>query len=209
VADKPRFSTIGEVVFLICFEVSPGGPSRRWRKIQILPFQRADLPNAATACAGASRTANLSSCPQLITVVWLEYSLTQITRSGFTKTSRPSTSSNITKSMLPPFGEPLIDALCWKCQNHPIIERFGRLYRGRTSFQSRRFRMCSGNSPNDSTPRSVFPQLCTVKSLPIVTYNLDRANRKRTMDSCARSRYKSSRNWPAQSVPLTPYSVRF
>jgi hypothetical protein len=32
---------------------------------------------------------------------------------------------------------------------------------------------------------SVFPQFCTIKNRPIVTYNLDRANRKRTIDSCA------------------------
>ncbi|MGZ7077275.1 MAG: hypothetical protein ACXVJL_14850, partial [Candidatus Angelobacter sp.] len=33
------------------------------------------------------------------------YSLTQITRSGLTKTSMPSTSSNITKSTLPPSAD--------------------------------------------------------------------------------------------------------
>src|SRR6266480_6538337 len=61
------------------------------------------MPKALTACAGESRTVNLSSVPQLIIVFCSPYSRTQITLLGFTKTSWPFTSSNITNSMSPPF----------------------------------------------------------------------------------------------------------
>src|SRR5215471_4396222 len=54
-----------------------------------------------------------------MTVVWLGYSLTQITRSGFTKTSIPSTSSNMTNSMLISF--------CWAFAVFP--ERIRRAVR--------------------------------------------------------------------------------
>src|SRR5580704_537319 len=50
-----------------------------------------------------------------------EISLTQITRSGFTKTSIPSTSSNITNSMMPPYS-PSSGALF---RNLEIARRFG------------------------------------------------------------------------------------
>src|SRR5258708_8547250 len=70
--------------------------------IPILP-QRTGLPNAAMAWLGVRRTRNVSWSPQLITVFWSAYSLTQMTRSGFTKTSMPFTSSNMTNSTSPSF----------------------------------------------------------------------------------------------------------
>src|SRR5947208_14614565 len=60
------------------------------------------MPKALTACAGESRTVNLSSVPQLIIVFGSPYYRTQITLLGFTKTSWPFTSSNITNSISPP-----------------------------------------------------------------------------------------------------------
>lgn len=54
-----------------------------------------------------------------------------------------------------------------------------------------------------------FPQLCTIKNCPIVTYNLDRANRKRTINSCPQTGSNPKRQRPAQSAPLTSYFPRF